>query len=245
MRLVTLLVLAALANLPLFANAAEVSPRPEHSIELPVHMYSLSDIGKSGAPAIRSEDLKRLRQIIAPLAATLRAGIWWAYTRRQHNSRSFVVVYTEGANPNNNLNYFPVLTRGCNVVYSPYANLAIVQNQCFRFPLTVYRVNAAGKPGQPSLTPDQRAWLSRILRTPYFAQHVDRLQYVMLDLSKPNPYMEGPPLVVILEDTSDQGWVVIDHQATNEFCNPAYWYASSSLDLEQGCKKKQLPSPIR
>jgi hypothetical protein len=75
---------------------------------------------------------------------------------------------------------------------------------------TIYRIADVGKPGQPHLQPKQKAWIGRILRTPYYKLRVANLRYVLSPA--------GPPLAVF-----DQfGNLIVDHVASNEPCNPFF-----------------------
>jgi hypothetical protein len=89
-----------------------------------------------------------------------------------------------------------------------------------------------GKPGQPHLQPKQKAWIGRILRTPYYKLRVANLRYVLSPA--------GPPLAVF-----DQfGNLIVDHVASNEPCNPFFHDGYFSAQ-PPGCESEALPSPVR
>jgi hypothetical protein len=214
---------------------------------LTIQMYRVSDVGKSGVPTMRGQDRLTLDNIVKPLAPGYRQNIWWGYQDREKSASSFVVIYARDADPNAAASgtFFAALNKGCNIVFSPVSNSSHVSTQCFEFPLQVFRVDALDGVGQPHLSSSQIAWIARIHRTPYFAKRANRLRYVMMNLSVPNPYMPGPPLVVVLEETPEWGWLIVDHQAHNETCNPAYYYANNGFNEKPpGCKAKVLPSPV-
>ena len=58
---------------------------------------------------------------------------------------------------------------------------------------------------QLHLNTRQRAWLTRIVKTPYYARRIARLQYAMLPLDNGNP--SGPPLnaFVVTPDIDTRG----------------------------------------
>jgi len=104
------------------------------------------------------------------------------------------------------------------------------------FPLpTIYLIVDVGKPGQPHLKPKQRAWIGRILRTPYYSHRVATLRYLNVDESP-----GGPPLDVFLDD----GTLIVDHVANNRPCNDVYHdgYFSAPPPF---CESYALPSPVR
>jgi hypothetical protein len=232
---------------PSSASSSPVAPEATattHSVRL----YRFSDIGKPRTPTLRKEDRLTLDDIVKPLGSTYRRDIWWGYQATEKSASTFVVVYARDTNPNTagTGSFFVAVNKGCNVVFNPISNTSHASPECFTFPLRVYRVDAIGQLGQPHLSGAQLAWIARIRRTPYFAKRLNRLQYVMMNLSIPNPYMPGPPLVVVLEETPDWGWLIMDHQAHNEPCNPAYYYENNGFNEKPpGCEAKNLPSPVR